>query len=275
MPRRTWLVTGCSTGFGRSLSERLLAAGDRVVMTARDRARVEDIATRYPDTARALTLDITESRSTKPAVKELEAQGWAIDILVNNAGYALFGGIEEATQAQIRAIFETNFFGALEMMRAVLPGMRARRAGRIINISSMAGISGGLALGHYAATKFALAAVSESLALEAAHLGIRVTIVEPGAHRTAVKQHWQIAEPIDDYADSIGRARIRIHGEAGREPGDPERVTDAIIAIADAADPPLHLPLGTDALARLQAKLERAQRETEAWRDLIVSTTIP
>lgn len=159
------------------------------------------------------------------------------------------------------------------MIRAVLPGMRARRRGYIVNISSMAGISGGLAMGHYAATKFALAAISESLALEVAHLGIKVSIVEPGAHRTAVKAHWQVAEAIEDYAPSIGRARAMLQGEQGREPGDPERVATAIIALADLSDPPLHLPLGLDALARSEAKIERTMHENALWRDLIVSTT--
>lgn len=270
---RTWLITGCSTGFGRSLSERLLAAGERVVMTARSAARLADLATRYPQTALALELDVTRTDALKPAVAAIEQAGWAIDVLVNNAGYALFGGIEEATPEQYRAIFETNFFGALEMMRAVLPAMRARRRGRILNLSSMAGISGGLAMGHYAATKFALTAVSQSLAQEVAHLGIRIVIIEPGPHRTEVKAHWQMADAIDDYAPTIGRARQMLQQEQGREAGDPERVTDALIAMANEPDPPLHLPLGRDALARLEARIARAQAESRQWRELILSTT--
>lgn len=271
---RTWLITGCSTGFGRSLSERMLAAGERVVMTARDAARLGDLAARYPDTALALGLDVTQTGKLKPAVAEIEQAGWAIDVLVNNAGYALFGGIEEATPEQYRAIFETNFFGALEMMRAVLPAMRERRKGRILNVSSMSGISGSMAMGYYAATKFALTAVSQSLAHEVAHLGIRVVIVEPGAHRTAVKAHWQMAPALADYEPSIGRARAMLQSQQGREPGDPERVTDALIAMADEPDPPLHLPLGRDALARLEARIALARDETGRWHDLIVSTTV-
>lgn len=272
MTGKTWLITGCSTGFGRSMSEQLLARGDRVLMTARDVAAVCDLCETYPATARAFALDLRDMEQVATVGRLAEASFGAIDILVNNAGYVLFAGVEEATPEQYREIFETNFFGALAMMRAVLPGMRKRRSGRIVIVSSLAGISGGLGMPYYAATKFALTAVSESLALEAAHLNIKVTIVEPGAHRTAVRQNWVLGTPLADYAPSIGRAREMLKAGAGKEPGDPELAASAIIAVGDAADPPLHLPLGRDAIARFDAKVARVLKDMGEWRDLILST---
>lgn len=269
---KIWLITGCSSGFGRALSELLLARGDRVLMTVRNLEAVADLIERYPLTARSFVLDVSHTDLVPAVIQESEGCFGRIDILVNNAGYALFGGVEEATVEQYRGIFETNFFGALEIMRAVLPGMRARRQGHIINISSMAGISGGLALPYYAATKFALTAVSESLALEAAHLNIKITLVEPGAFRTAARRNWQMAEPVADYAQSIGVARETLKSGSGREPGNPELAARAIAAIADAPSPPLHLPLGKDAVARVNSKIALLSRDMETWRDLVLST---
>lgn len=272
MTGKIWLITGCSTGFGRSMSEQLLARGDRVLMTARDLSAVRDLCEMYPTTARAFALDLRDAAQIATVAGLAEASFGAVDVLVNNAGYVLFAGVEEATPAQYREIFETNFFGALTMMRAVLPGMRQRRCGRIVIVSSLAGISGGLGMPYYAATKFALTAVSESLALEAAHLNIKVTIVEPGAHRTSVRQNWVLGAPLADYAPSIGQAREMLKLGAGKEPGDPERAASAIIAVGDAADPPLHLPLGKDAVARFDNKVARVSKDIDEWRDLILST---
>jgi NAD(P)-dependent dehydrogenase (short-subunit alcohol dehydrogenase family) len=269
---KVWLITGCSGGFGRAMSEQLLARGDRVLMTVRDPAAVLHLCEKYPATARSFALSLADPEQIASVVREAESCFGGIDVLVNNAGYVLFGGVEEATPAQYRAIFEVNFFGALEVMRAVLPGMRARRHGHVINISSMAGISGGLGMPYYAATKFALTAVSESLALEAGHLNIKVTIVEPGAHRTAIRQNWIMADPLAAYTDSIGVARESLPRGYGKEPGDPELAARAIIAIGDSEHPPLHIPLGKDAVARLENKIATATRDLEAWRELAYST---
>lgn len=271
---KVWLITGCSGGFGRAMSRQLLARGDRVLMTARNPATVVDLCEKYPTAARSFALSLSDPQQIASIVREAHACFGAIDVLVNNAGYVLFGGVEEATPAQYRDIFEVNFFGALEVMRAVLPGMRARQHGRIINISSMAGISGGLGMPYYAATKFALTAVSESLALEAAHLNIKVTIVEPGAHRTSIRQNWVMAEPHAAYTQSIGVARESLPRGYGKEPGDPELAARAIIAVGDSDHPPLHIPLGRDAVARLDNKIAAAARDLEAWRDVVYSTGV-
>jgi NAD(P)-dependent dehydrogenase (short-subunit alcohol dehydrogenase family) len=270
---RTWLITGCSSGFGRILSEELLARGERVLMTVRRPATVADLLAQYPRTARSFILDVADLDQIRRVIAEAETVFGGIDVLVNNAGYALFGGVEEASPSLYRELFDTNFFGALEVMRGVLPGMRKRRSGRIINISSMAGISGGLGMGFYAATKFALTAVSESLALETAGMGIKVTLIEPGAHRTAVRANWKMADAIEGYDHTIGRVRRLLEEGAGREPGDPYLAVLAIIRVADAESPPLHLPLGQDALDRAETKMAAVAADIDSWRDLIISTT--
>lgn len=270
---RTWLITGCSSGFGRILSEMLLARGERVLMTVRRPDTVADLLARYPDTARCFVLDVAKTESAKGVIAEAEAAFGGIDVLINNAGYALFGGVEETPPALFRELFETNFFGALEVMRAVLPGMRKRRSGHIINMSSMAGIAGGMGMGYYAATKFALTAVTESLVLETAGMGIKITLIEPGAHRTEVRAHWKMADGIDGYETTIGKVREALLTGAGREPGDPLIACEAILKIAEAENPPLHLPLGKDALERAERKLALVSGDIATWRDLIVSTT--
>lgn len=270
---RTWLITGCSSGFGRLISEKVLARGERVLMTVRRPDSVAALLEKYPDTARVFVLDVADLTQVRTVVAQAEAAFGRIDVLVNNAGYALFGGIEETPEAMYRAIMETNFFGALEVMRAVLPGMRARRHGRILNMSSMAGIAGGLGMGFYAASKFALTAVSESLALETAGMGISITLIEPGAHRTEVRAHWQMADAIDGYDATIGMVRRYLQEGAGREPGDPVLAAEAVLTIADADNPPLHLPLGVDAMERAQKKIAMVGGDIETWRALVVSTT--
>lgn len=270
---RTWLITGCSSGFGRILSELLLARGERVLMTVRRPDTIADLLERYPNAARGFVLDVAEEETVKPLVAEAEATFDGIDVLINNAGYALFGGVEETPPELFRELFETNFFGALEVMRAVLPGMRGRRRGHIINMSSMAGIAGGMGMGYYAATKFALTAVTESLALETEGMGIKITLVEPGAHRTEVRAHWKMADGIDGYETTIGKVRQALLSGAGREPGDPLIACEAILKIADAENPPLHLPLGKDALERAEKKLASVSGDIATWRELIVSTT--
>jgi NAD(P)-dependent dehydrogenase (short-subunit alcohol dehydrogenase family) len=244
-----------------------------VLMTVRRPATAADLLSQYPETARCFVLDVAATETVKGVVAEAEAAFGGIDVLINNAGYALFGGVEETPPALFRELFETNFFGALEVMRAVLPGMRARRSGHIINMSSMAGIAGGMGMGYYAATKFALTAVTESLVLETEGMGIKITLVEPGAHRTEVRAHWKMADAIDGYESTIGKIRQALLSGAGREPGDPILACEAVLRIADAENPPLHLPLGRDALERAEKKIAVVTGDIATWRDLIVSTT--
>jgi len=271
---RTWLITGCSTGFGRELAREVLTRGECAVVTARRVEAVEDIIAAAPDRALALPLDVTQPDQIQAAVATADARFGRLDVLVNNAGWVLVGGVEEASDAEIRAQFDTNFFGAVAMTQAVLPHMRRRRAGHVINISSMGGISGGLGMAYYGATKFALAAVSESLAQEGAPLGIKVTIVEPGGHRTkAIAQASFAANAIADYG-LVAEHRRRMAEAGGHEPGDARLAALAILAVADADDPPVHLPLGADALARLNRKLDLLTGDRDRWKELILSTAL-
>ena len=270
---RTWLITGCSSGFGRALVLELIERGERIVATARKPEAIADLVARAPDRVLACELDVTKADTIARTIADAEARFGSIDILVNNAGYALIGGVEEVPDDQIRAIFETNFFGFVAVTKAVLPGMRARRHGRIINISSMGGISGGLALGYYAATKFAMTAITESLRQEAAPLGITVTVVEPGEHQTNVVTHAAFSrETIDDYEPTVGQRRRHMRAIATNMAGDPRLAARAMIAVADAPEPPVHLPLGEDALARLNAKIEMVVNDRDRWIDVIRST---
>jgi NAD(P)-dependent dehydrogenase (short-subunit alcohol dehydrogenase family) len=210
-----------------------------------------------------LALDVTDRSQIETAVAAAEQRFGRIDVLVNNAGSVLCGGVEEARDGEIRDQFETNFFGFVAMTQAVLPIMRRQCAGRIINLSSMGGISSGMGMGYYGATKFALAAISESLAEEGASFGIKVTIVEPGEHRTEAISHARFtAAPIADYA-AVAEHRRRMSTRGGKEAGDPRLAAEALIAVADAAEPPLHLPLGADALGRLNRKLDRLAEERD------------
>ena len=270
---RTWLITGCSSGFGRELVLELIERGERIVATARKPEAIADLVARAPDRVLACELDVTKAGTIMRTVADAEARFGRIDVLVNNAGYALFGAVEEVPDDQIRAIFETNFFGFVAVTKAVLPGMRARRHGRIINISSVGGISGGLAMGYYAATKFAMAAITESLRQEVAPLGIAVTVVEPGAHQTNIVNratHSRVS--IDDYKPTVGLRSRQISALATSMRGDPRLAARAMIAVADSPQPPVHLPLGEDALARLNAKLKMLVDDRNRWIDLIRST---
>ena len=273
---RTWLITGCSSGFGRELTLELIERGERVVATARRRETIEDLAARSPDTVLAVALDVTRPDSVEAAVAAAERRFGGVDVLVNNAGFVVIGGVEEVPEAMIRDIMETNFFGMLTTTRAVLPGMRARRRGWILNISSMGGISGGLGMGYYAATKFAMAGISESLRQEVAPLGIKVVVIEPGGHRTnAVTSASVSPVEIDDYAETVGRHRAFMRVHATELAGDPRLAARAMVAVVDADDPPVHLPLGHDALARLDRKIESLVRDRDRWRELTLSTGAP
>ncbi|WP_163570135.1 oxidoreductase [Fodinicola feengrottensis] len=261
-----WLITGCSSGLGRSLAEYALDRGDRVAVTARDRATVTDLAARYGDRALALSLDVTDPPSVTAAVQACEQTYGCIDVLVNNAGYGYLAAIEEGEDTAVRALYETNVHGVVTVLKAVLPGMRARRSGRIVNVSSFGGLAAFAATGYYHATKFALEGLSESLAAEVAPLGIAVTIVEPGGLRTqwAGKSMQQSPTRLDDYEQTAGKRRDSTLAVSGHQPGDPVRAAAAIATVVDADVPPLRLLLGSDALAGARARLDRTRRETDA-----------
>ncbi|UVF21707.1 oxidoreductase [Microvirga terrae] len=272
-----WFITGCSTGFGRELAQLVLKRGWRAVVTARDIARVEDLTRGYEAKALAVSLDVTRDDDIAAAVSEAEARFGSIDVLVNNAGYGYQASIEEGNDEEIRAQFETNVFGLAAMTRAVLPGMRARRHGHIVNISSQAGFIGYPGSGYYAATKHAVEGLSDALSKEVAPLGIRVTCVEPGPFRTdwAGRSLQQRRPAIEDYRDTVGARLETTANYSGKQPGDPVRAAEAIIKAVEASNPPKHLVLGAIALDGIREKLKETLAEVEAWSETSRSADYP
>jgi NAD(P)-dependent dehydrogenase (short-subunit alcohol dehydrogenase family) len=261
-----WFITGCSTGFGRELSVILLKRGYRVVATARDKAKVEDIAAGNPKNGLALALDVDKQGQIDAAVKAAEARFGRIDVLVNNAGYGYLAAVEEGDDADIRAMFETNFFGLAAMTRAVLPIMRDQKSGAIVNVSSVGGFIGFPGSGYYAATKFAVEGLSESLSKEVGPLGIKVIIVEPGPFRTdwAGRSLKTPRKPVDAYADTAIARRRQIQGISGSQAGDPVRASEAIIATVEKKDAHLRLPLGGVAYDAIAAEIAALRKEHES-----------
>ena len=272
----TWLITGCSTGLGRALAQAVLAHGHNAVVTARNAATLEDIASGFPDTALALPLDVTDKAQISSAVEQARTRFGNVDVLVNNAGYGYRSAVEEADDADIRQLFDTNVFGAVDMIQAVLPGMRANRSGSILNISSIGARISPAGSGYYSATKAALEGLSGSLHKELQPLGINVTVIEPGAFRTdfAGRSLTQSATPIGDYAETAGKRRKENDTMHGTQPGDPAKAAEAILAVVESPNPPSLLVLGQDAFGAFAAVAEAQRAELEQWRDLSLSTGI-
>jgi len=272
-----WLITGCSTGFGRELARQALERGFRVVLTARDPATLQEFAAAYPDTALALALDVTQKTAIEHAIRASERAFGAIDVLVNNAGYGYYAPIEEGDEHAVRAMFETNFFGLVALTQALLPSMRTRRSGFIVNISSVGGLVAHPGSGFYAATKFAVEAVSEALSKEVAPLGIKVLLVEPGPFRTRFVDNAQGAPAvrIADYADTVGARRATVQASSGKQPGDPVRGATAIINAVVSPSPPLRLVLGAQALGHIRAKMKSLAHEIESWEPVSLGSDYP
>ena len=268
-----WFITGCSSGFGREFVRAALAHGFRVVATARDPKKLGDLFAGREDKAKVLALDVTNADQIKRAVSEAERTFGRIDVLVNNAGYGYLAAVEEGEEKDIRAIFDANFFGVVAMIQAVLPGMRARRHGYIINIASVGGVIGHAGSGYYAATKFAVEGLSEALAQEVEPLGIHVLIVEPGPFRTnfgrSVKQSPNI---IADYENSAGKHRRETIEHSGKQPGDPARAAEAVIKALQSPTPPRHLVLGHAGLDNVEKQLRSLLEETDLWKATSLGT---
>ncbi|MFB9950100.1 oxidoreductase [Rhizobium puerariae] len=271
-----WFITGCSTGFGRELAKLTLDRGWPTVVTARDKSRVADL-TDGRDNALALDLDVTDMDQTGKAVRAAEEKFGRIDVLVNNAGYGYQAAIEEGEEDEIRAMFDANVFGLFAMTRAVLPGMRSRRKGHIINITSLAGFMGLPGSGYYAATKHAVEGFSDALSLEAGPLGIKVTCVEPGPFRTdwAGRSLKQTPGRIADYAETAGARMAATSGYSGRQPGDPVRAGEAMIAATEAEEAPRHLVLGAFAYQNVTKKLKERLAQIELWEEISLSADFP
>jgi NAD(P)-dependent dehydrogenase (short-subunit alcohol dehydrogenase family) len=270
----TWLITGCSTGLGRALAKAVIGAGHNAVVTARDVAKVADLAEATPGRVLAVALDVTEPAQVTSAVRQAEERFGSVDVLVNNAGYGYRAAIEEGDDAEVRSLFETHFFGTVAMIKAVLPGMRARRGGAIVNISSIGATVTPVGSGYYSAAKAAIEGMSGALRGELEPLGISVTVVEPGAFRTdfAGRSLTQSATVIDDYAGTAGQRRKENDTMHGSQAGDPAKAGAAIIAAVESTEPPAFLLLGPDALGLYRYIAEKRANEIRKW-ELLTSRT--
>jgi len=270
---QVWLITGASSGFGRAIADEVLARGGRVVATARDPRSLADLVARAPERVLAVKLDVTRPEEIEAAVSVAHECFGAIDVLVNNAGFSIVGAVEETSDQDLRATLEPMFFGAVALTRAVLPAMRDRKRGTIVQISSVGGFVTMPGFGAYCAAKHALEALSESLAAEVAPFGVRVLIVEPGAFRTSLFGSAFRTMPEDpDYAATVGPVRAYAAGNDGLQPGDPLKAARAIVDTVSAGAPHLRLPLGTDAVQGIRDKLERVKRDVDATEKVAVAT---
>jgi len=271
-----WFITGCSTGFGRSLAEAVLARGERVVATARDVARVADLEG-ASDRLLPLALDVTDDAQIAAAIDAARERFGRVDVLVNNAGYGYQASIEEGEDSEIRAQFDANVFGLFALTRAVLPLMRAQGGGHVINITSVAGLVGFPGSGYYAASKHAVEGWSDALAAEVGPLGLHVTCVEPGPFRTdwAGRSLRQTPVRIDAYQATVGQRMESTRSVSGRQAGDPERAAAAIISLAEEAEPPRHMVLGAWGIDQVTERLRRRLKEIEARREAAIATDFP
>ena len=274
--RKVWFVTGASSGFGRAIAEAALSRGDAVVATARRIDALGGLVEAAPEgRVLALGLDVTDEGQIDRAVEEAASRFGRVDVLVNNAGHGSVGAVEELSMEELRGVFETMFFGAVALTKAVLPGMRERRSGAIVQVSSFGGQVAYPGFGAYCASKFALEGLSEALRAEVAPFGIEVLIVEPGAFRTGFGGgSMQRSREIEDYRASVGPTREAVDGMDGSQPGDPRKAARAILAALDAEETPLRLPLGSDAVEGIRDKLESVRAEIDAWEALALDTAL-
>jgi NAD(P)-dependent dehydrogenase (short-subunit alcohol dehydrogenase family) len=273
---KAWLITGASSGFGRSIAAAVLAAGDTVVGAVREPAALDDLAAAHPGRLTALELDVTDTERIPAVVDEVVGAHGRIDVLVNNAGRGLVGAVEETTDRELRELMDLHFFGPVALTRAVLPHMRQRRSGAIVQLSSQGGRLSFAGVGAYSATKFALEGLSEALAQEVAPYGIKVLIVEPGSFRTrfAAGGALLMSEPDPAYAETVGPVRTGLRGSDGRQEGDPAKAAAAILTALAADDTPLRLPLGGDAVRSVSGALERNLAELRRWEDVSRATAV-
>ena len=272
----TWLITGCSTGLGRALAEAVIGAGHNAVVTARDVAKVADLADTATQRVLPIALDVTKPDQVTAAVQRADEQFGGIDVLVNNAGYGYRAAVEEGDDAEVRTLFETHFFGTVAMIKAVLPDMRARRSGAIVNISSIGATVTPVGSGYYSAAKAAIEGMSGALRGELVPLGISVTVVEPGAFRTdfAGRSLVQSATVIDDYAGTAGQRRKEYDTMDGTQAGDPTKAASAIVAAVESNEPPGFLLLGPDALALYRYVADARAEEIAKWEQVTAGTDL-
>ncbi|MBV4458859.1 SDR family NAD(P)-dependent oxidoreductase [Pseudomonas sp. COR58] len=271
---RTWLITGASRGFGSLIAEHALRAGDAVIATARKPQDITDRLGEHPNLL-AVRLDVTREDEAHQAVAQGIKRFGRIDVLINNAGFGVLGAVEETSASETERLFATNVFGLLNVTRAVLPHMRARRSGRVINISSIGGYQAYMGWGVYGSTKFAVEGISEALHQELAPLGIHATVVEPGFFRTDFLDEQSLIKTalvLPDYDDTVGKMRTFAEAANHAQPGDPVKFAEAMLALADAPNPPQRLALGSDTVARIEAKNRLVAQELAEWQALALST---
>lgn len=271
-----WLITGCSSGIGRETALAALGAGHQVAASARRPEMIADIAS-TGERALALALDITDRQQIAAAVNTTVQTFGGIDILVNNAGYGYMSAVEEGEDDEVRRLFDTNYFGVVDTLKAVLPIMRQQRSGHVVNISSMTGLVANPPNAYYSSTKFALEALTEALAKEVGPLGIKVTAIEPGAFRTdwATRSMRETATPIEDYAEGVGARKELIKAFAEHLPGDPRKVAEAVVMVTELDKPPLRLLLGEDVLAATREKLADMNASIDKWESVTVDVNFP
>ena len=270
----TWFITGCSTGFGRALAEAALADGHRVALAVRDTSTVADLVADHGENALAVTLDVTDPAQAVAAIDEATAHFGGIDVLVNNAGYGVRAAIEEADIDDVERLFATNVFGPITLMRAVLPQMRRRRSGTIVNFSSVGSVLRPAGSGYYSASKAALDGISDTLRKEVEPLGIRVVAVQPGPFRTDFAGRSLVGSgaPIADYSETVGPRRKENDTAHGTQPGDPEKAARVLVDLVDGDRLPAFLLLGADAHRLATEAVSATLAEYEAWKDVAVST---
>ena len=274
---KVWLITGCSTGFGRELAKEVLAKGYKVAVASRKTSDVDDIVAAYPNTSIAIKLDVTIDAEIKSSVAQTMAHFGQIDVLVNNAGIGYFGSIEESEEVEVRKMFEINVFGLAKMTQEVLPHMRKQRSGHILNIASIAGLRSFPGVGFYNATKYAVDGFSESLAKEVGPLGIKVTIIAPSGFRTdwAGRSANESPATIADYAETADKNKGTIRGISGNQAGDPVRAVKAMIQVVESETPPMRLLLGVAALRGAREKLEELKNDFDTWASVTEGADFP
>ncbi|MFE2555411.1 oxidoreductase [Streptomyces sp. NPDC059352] len=263
---KVWLITGANSGFGRAFTEAAVAAGDVVAAAARRTETLDDLVAAHPDQVDPVALDVTDTAAVDRVVAEIAERHGRIDVLVNNAGRTHVGSVEETADAELRSLFDLHVFGPAALTRAVLPHMRARRSGAIVQLSSVGGQASMAGFGAYSATKFALEGMSEALAAEVRPLGIDVLIVEPGAFRTSLfGNHSLSGDGVADYADTVGATRAFVETGGGRQAGDPAKAAAAVLAALDADETPLRLALGDDSIDTILGHLDQVRADLTTW----------
>ena len=270
---KVWLITGTSSGFGRSLAEEVLSRGERVIGTARDPKSLDELVKIAPERVRALGLDVTKPAAIERAANEALGHWGAVDVLVNNAGFSIVGAVEETSEKDLRDTMETMFFGPTALTRALLPSMRARKSGTIVQITSVGGLVTAPGFGPYSAAKHALEAVSEALSMEVKPFGIRVLIVEPGAFRTKLfGAGFRTMPVLPGYEETVGKTRAYAASSDGSQPGDPAKAAKAIVDAVNADAKNLRLPLGADATKSIREKLAQVTSDVNATEKVAADT---